>query len=468
MSHSRREKKTVNTLGMALACLLLGIITLVLTQGCSRGPSKRNPPDIFTIYYTCDTRGHIEPCGCASGMAGGLGRRQTYLLGDLGQDYLLVDAGDVTAGAREWEMLELEYILKGYRLMNYHAVNVGRRELSLGYDGLQQMKTHFNGFVSANVIGPDNRLVCEPYTIVELSNGYRCGIMGIVDDQVETEAVGKGLRVLDPANALAKVLPKLKDSADYLVLLAFTNEPGMQTLARQFFEIDVIVGGNVQKASADPLRENRSTIVFNTDKGKAVGRLEVRPGPEQTWAYQNSFRTLAESMARDTQVAALLEEYKLQLKERDFRPVKDDEEGLSSISAARSKNADRYVGPAGCQECHPLAFSTWLASKHAHAFATLEEKGHQYNPRCLKCHTVGYLASDGYINQRLTEQLVNVSCEACHGRAGHHSQQMAQAEPPTQARVIMKTPKCVTCHDADNSPDFDEEKYWQEIAHDKR
>ena len=401
-------------------------------------------------------------------MAGGLGRRQTYLHGDLPRDFLLVDAGDITAGAREWEMLELEYILKGYQLMGYHAVNVGRRELSLGYDGLQQMKEHFNGFVSANVVGPDNSLVCEAYRVVELSNGYRCGIMGIVDDQVETEAVGKGLRLLDPADALAKVLPELKDKADYLVLLAFTDEPGMKMLAQQFFELNVIVGGNVQKASADPIQENRSAIVFNTDKGKAVGRLEIRPGPEQTWEYQNSFRTLEESMALDTQVAALVEEYKLQLKERDFRPVKDDEEGLSSISAARSKNADRYVGPTGCEECHPMAFSTWLESKHAHAFATLEEKGHQYNPRCLKCHTVGYLASDGYINQRLTDHLVNVSCEACHGRGGHHSQQMAQEElPPENSRVIMRIPKCVACHDPDNSPDFDEEQYWQEIIHDK-
>ncbi len=465
MRHSRSAKTSVNIIGTALALVLLGLISLGLSRGCARGPVLRSPPDAFTIYYTCDTRGHIEPCGCSSGMAGGLGRRQTYLRSDPPRDFLLVDAGDVTAGAREWEILELEYILKGYRLMNYHAVNVGRRELALGYDGLRRMKEHFSGFVSANVIGPDGAPVCDAYTVVELSNGYRCGIIGIVDDQVETEAVGKGLRLLDPQDALARLLPELKDKAEYVVLLAFTDEPGMKALAQQFFELDLIVGGNVQKASADPIQENRSAIVFNTDKGKAVGRLEVRPGPEKNWEYQNSFTTLEESMARDTQMAALVEEYKLQLKERDFRPVKDDEEGLSSIRATRSKAADRYVGPSACKECHPMAFTLWSESKHAHAFATLEQKGHQYNPRCLKCHTVGYLASDGYINQHLSAHLKNVSCEACHGRGAHHIEQMSREAPP-DVRVKVRISKCVTCHDPDNSPDFNEEQYWQEIAHD--
>ena len=171
-------------------------------------------------------------------------------------------------------------------------------------------------------------------------------------------------------------------------------------------------------------------------------------------------------MARDTQVATLVEQYKLKLKDLDVRPVKDDTEGLSSIAAIRSKTADRYVGSAECKECHPVAYDVWLQSKHAHALDTLEQKGHQYNPRCLQCHTVGYMASDGYINQRLTAVLANVSCEACHGRGHHHNQQMAQ-EPLPAKRILMKITSCETCHDQDNSPDFEKEKYWQEIAHDK-
>ena len=445
--------------------ILLILVPILCTHGCSRKEASRTPPETFTVFYTCDTRGHIEPCGCTSGMAGGLGRRQTYLTGDLPRDYLLVDAGDVTAGGRAWEQLEFEYLLKGYDIMGYHAVNLGVRELSLGAETLESMKTHYGQLVSANVVGKDRTPICQPYVIVELSNGFRCGITGIVNDQITPDAVGPGLEVLSPAEALAKVLPEMQRKVDYLVLLAFTDEPEMKALAQQFFELDLIVGGQVQKASAEAVIENRSAIVFNTDKGKAVGRLDLTWGTDQSWTYQNRFKTLEESMTPDTRFLDLIEQFKAQLKVQDFRPVKDDVDGLSSIAAGR-KTANNYAGPESCKTCHPTAYAVWSKTKHAHAFATLEAKGHQYNPRCLICHTVGYMEPDGYVNERLTPVLINVSCEACHGPRDVCAETVDGATVAEKEVITVKV-DCTRCHDSENSPNFDKASYLWEIAHGK-
>ncbi len=450
-------------LNFRILLALCMLMVIVLFHGCSQKETARTPPDTFSVFYTCDTRGHIEPCGCTSGMAGGLGRRQTYLTGDLPRDYLLVDAGDVTAGGRAWERLEFEYILRGYEIMGYHAINLGVRELSLGAETLKSMQTHCAQMVSANVVGQDRAPICQPYVIVELSSGFRCGITGIVDDQVTPEALGPGLEVLPPAEALANVLPAMQDKADYLVVLAFASEPAMKALARQFFEVDLIVGGQVQKASEGAVVENRSAIVFNTDKGKAVGRLDLTWGADQNWTYQNRFKTLEEAMIPDARFVDLIEQFKAQLKVLDFRPMKDDVDGLSSIAAGR-KTDNIYAGPETCKGCHPKAYAVWTQSKHGHAFATLEAKGHQYNPRCLLCHTVGYMASDGYINQRLTPALVNVSCEACHGRGDLHAKSMADSDVSEKV-VFTKRVRCTSCHDDENSPEFNESEYWQEITH---
>jgi hypothetical protein len=430
------------------------------------GTIAKSPPAAFTVFYTCDTRGHIEPCGCTSGMAGGISRRQTFLLNARPRNFLLVDAGDITAGPRPWEILELEYILKGYEQMGYHAVNIGHRDISLSFEDLRKMKEHCSRFVSANVFGPDGQLVFEPYRVTELSNGYRCGIIGIADDDVPSDSVGDGLSIVSPADAIAKFLPELKEKADYIVLLAFADKPAMEELARQFFEVDVIVGGKVEQASNELIRENQSVIVYNTDKGKSVGRLDILPVQDKEWLYTNDFALLAESMEMDPQVAAFVEQYKLQLKERDFHPLKDDEEGLSSISASRSKNADRYIGAGNCVDCHKTAHSIWAQTPHSRAFESLERDGNQYNPKCLKCHTVGYMSSDGYINTELTPTLKNVACEACHGRGDHHTKLMSKQHVPVE-RVIMKNTLCIDCHDEDNSPDFDETTYWEKIAHGK-
>ena len=443
--------------------VILILLFLLKKQGVF-GAGRVNPPELFSIFYTCDTSGHIEPCGCVGGMAGGISRRQTYLAQAKPLDFLLVDAGDVTAGYRPWEILELEYILKGYEQMGYHAVNIGRREALINYDELKKLKEQYSQFVSANLQGPDGKLVFEPFVVVKLSNGYRCGIVGILDDNLEEDEIAEGLTVTPPSDAISKYLPELKKKADYIVLLAFADQDKIKEIAKQFFEIDVIVGGDVHQALNMPMKENHSIYVLNTDKGKNVGRLNVRYISEDDWKYDGEITVIPETMDRDEKLAQLVEDYKLELKAREFRPLKDDEEGLSAITAVRSKNADKYIGPESCEECHKKAFKVWSDSKHKNAFKALEEKNDHYNPKCLQCHVVGYMASDGYISQELTPKLKNVSCESCHGRGDHHVKLESDKEVKIE-KLEMKKTECITCHDKENSPEFNEEEYWKKITH---
>ena len=444
--------------------IVIAILLLFLKKQGILGMGKVTPPELFSIFYTCDTSGHIEPCGCVGGMAGGITRRQTYLAQAKPSDYLLVDAGDVTAGYRPWELLELEYILKGYDEMGYHAVNIGHREVLIKYDDLKKLKEQYHNFVSANLLGPDGKLVFNPFVVVKLSNGYRCGVIGILDDNLQEDEIGEGLTVTPPSDALSKYLPELKKKSDYIVLLAFADQDKIKEIAKQFFEIDVIVGGDVQQATNMPLKENHSIFVLNTDKGKNVGRLNVRYTSEDEWKYDGEISVIAESMERDEQLTQLVEDYKLELKAREFRPLKDDEEGLSSITAVRSKNADTYIGPASCEECHKKAYKVWSESKHANAFKALEDKNDHYNPKCLQCHVVGYMASDGYLSQELTPKLKNVSCESCHGRGDHHVKLESDKEVKLD-KLGMKKTDCITCHDKENSPEFNETEYWEKITH---
>jgi hypothetical protein len=85
----------------------------------------------------------------------------------------------------------------------------------------------------------------------------------------------------------------------------------------------------------------------------------------------------------------------------------------------------------------------------------------------MRCHTVGYMASDGYVNQELTAHLKDVSCEACHGRGDYHNKLMA-GQNIAGKKAVMKTPRCLQCHDKENSPYFDAGRYWEKIAHDKK
>ncbi|MCL4692473.1 MAG: hypothetical protein KJ060_08175 [Candidatus Hydrogenedentes bacterium] len=314
---------------VAVACVAFG--------GCgSKAPVEVavEPPGSLTVFYTCDTRGHISPCNCTAGVAGGIARRKTYIDENRTDNALIVDAGNVAAGPREWELLELEYILKGYDAIGYDAVNVGAREASFPVETLRELKTKHPYFVSANVEDDTGELVFEPFRVKTLSNGYRVAITGVVQNTLLPDEIGAGMHIAPPADAIEKMLPELKAAGDFIVVLAFTDEATMKSLAERFFEIDAIVGGDVEQPSANPVQVNQSIVAYNTDKGKAVGRMNVQFIDGHAVVAENEIAMLLEDVADDPAMVDLAKELVLEQVRNNYPTEKDDEEGLSRISAS--------------------------------------------------------------------------------------------------------------------------------------
>ena len=67
-----------------------------------------------------------------------------------------------------------------------------------------------------------------------------------------------------------------------------------------------------------------------------------------------------------------------------------------------------------------------------------------------------------------------MGCESCHGPGGNHNRAELQGtdeekERYRKALVVTKQEArdshCATCHDLDNSPDFDFDTYWPDVEH---
>jgi hypothetical protein len=111
-----------------------------------------------------------------------------------------------------------------------------------------------------------------------------------------------------------------------------------------------------------------------------------------------------------------------------------------------------YIGIDACTACHDDERKVWDGTRHAHAYATLEEGFKQYNLDCVSCHVTGY-GKPGGSTVTHNEKLQSVQCEECHGPGSLH------AKDPAKKGLILVEPKpdsCISqCHHPPHVEGFD-------------
>jgi len=137
----------------------------------------------------------------------------------------------------------------------------------------------------------------------------------------------------------------------------------------------------------------------------------------------------------------------------------------------------------------------WKDSNHAHAYQTLitgregtkNPIARNHDPECINCHTTGWDPQGvfpyvgGFYSLERTPKLKDQQCENCHGPAAKHVElELAWKRDPKSVkkddldagrkRATLKVAEirktlCYKCHDLDNDPNFDFDKYWPQIEH---
>ena len=148
----------------------------------------------------------------------------------------------------------------------------------------------------------------------------------------------------------------------------------------------------------------------------------------------------------------------------------DRDVGALNLAWARAHGKDcpapeagqpHFVGDEACRDCHAEAFPLWEKSKHHDALATLQKKGKGLHLECVGCHVTGWQQPSGVCRIDRLEGHGQVGCESCHGPGSAHVE-----DPDTSGKVRLgKEPKtCTGCHDPENSPSFDFQKYLAQVT----
>jgi len=409
---------------------------------------------VVTLIISGDTAGWIVPCGCTSNQSGGLPRRSTFI-SETRQDgpVIVADAGGAPGGISPYDRARFEAILEGELAMGIAAHNLGGPEILLGVNYLRTVAANRHvPFISANAKDTHDRLIVEPYRIVE-AGGSRIILIGVAElhygnfDSLDWQ-------LDDPRNAVLTALDQAAGKFDRAVVLAHLDEVALRKLAAELPEVDAVIGGPTGQSLA-PTRLGQVIVASATNKGKFVVTLPLAADRKQT-VPQAEVIELSSKFSDDPVQIDNVRAFRKELGRRDFSAAQT---GLAARSSGPASKGFQVAGTDSCRKCHADEFAAWNDSKHAQAWQTLVSDEVHVDPACQLCHTTGYGQPGGFESLSKSAARTAVGCESCHGPSQAH------ADRPKQRTPFAAREQCRSCHDHENSPRFDFDTYWKKVAH---
>ena len=227
------------------------------------------------ILFTNNSNGKLVDCNCRSDPYGGLAERVDLIRSyrDKYPDVLLLDSG----GYFSLSNIERKgnIILKLMEIMEYEACGIGDQEL---YHGLGKFFELFGWYgdriINASLYTKDGKSLFSPYRIVTV-NGIKIGVIGLASDETFKYFPEdyRDFTVEEPDTTLGRILPILKSTCDYIIILSQMGVKTDEKVAEKWPDIDLIIGGHSQTLLKKALTILDCRIVQAGKNGGRVGEI---------------------------------------------------------------------------------------------------------------------------------------------------------------------------------------------------
>ncbi|MBX5481649.1 MAG: cytochrome C [Myxococcaceae bacterium] len=492
---------------MAAILAAAGSVACALAVVRGSDALRERPPAHVALFVTADLRGYLAPCGCSENMRGGIARaaEQIALARRDGLPTLYADSGDslfhaatVPPEAVPQEERKAKAIAEAMKQMGLVARTSGERDDArgaafregLGLPGLapgEAKVVEANGRAIGFAAGNDADTLRQAARVarkdgaefvVGLFHGTAraaqqaaqtseppLGADAIVVSHAESDLDGETNKLL--RGSIPVMQPQNKGRSLLRIDVWFGPRAGpfellatQQDAQRQLDALDeriALLDKQINLPGLDePAKQLRRQKLAELTRRRETLATQRAPSGEGRNALSVRFIPLEASLPADRGVEAVLQRY-------------DKDVGLLNLAWAKAHGHDcpapeanqaAFVGNARCRDCHEEAFPIWEASKHAHAYATLEDKSKQYHLDCIACHVTGWQRPGGVCRIDKVDERKGVGCESCHGPGSLH------AEDPSDDNISKgNTPQtCTGCHDPENSPHFDFDAYVRLIT----
>ncbi|MDH5300527.1 MAG: multiheme c-type cytochrome [Gammaproteobacteria bacterium] len=405
-----------------------------------------------TVIYSGNLDGELEPCGCSeTGNFGGILRRVTVLdeLREKNSPFFLLSAGGLIVNEAPQDKNKSEYIFKGFAALNYDAIGVQHNDLAFGAPFMQQAKLPWT--VSNSQISdiPAFRDIRKGDTSLRFFQWMSPAEHSTVDN-TPVDASSAAI------NRLSQQLQQARQQQQLtLVASTLTLDEAKKILPLALIDL-LIIKANYE-IYGEPQKIGDTIVLQPGSRGMRLGRLELQISNGRVLSFKHDVIAMPNTIAdaprmHDWYVAynnAAAEFFKAKIAKQ--KNLKDSDK--------------LFAGAQACQSCHRSAYETWQKSKHAEAYYKLMDVEKGYDPDCVGCHVLGLDKPGGFLDPMLTEDMMHVQCENCHGAAKAHVNSGGQTK--TSNHDWKASDRCAQCHVQKHSPQFKFDQYWPRIQHGK-
>ena len=404
----------------------------------------------ITFVYTGNLDGELEPCGCSEGgNKGGIKRRVNAIdkLRKEDPNLYLVSAGGLLVSDMPQDRLKSEYILKGLAKTNYDAIGVQWRDLAFGTQFLTGSSLPF--VMSNNLSG-------DFFGKSLINNNHaKVAFFSWLDPQRAPQKEMQSDFISSNTEKLASALKKAKKNKQ-LTVLSSTMPLKLAQRKLPLDDVDILIIKAKYERYSEPQQIGKMLVLQPGSRGMRIGKLNLsisKQGNFTNWKHE--IIALPPETGDAERMADWYAEYNAK--------VKEDYKKRVAARKAMEAGTSPFAGESSCKSCHAAQHDKWFSSRHAEAFYSLQDANKAFDPDCIVCHTVGFEQKGGFLDPALTENLIHVQCENCHGAARAHAE--SGGKEPVANKAWPKEKMCAQCHVQKHSPDFNVETYWPKIKH---
>jgi len=253
--------------------------------------------DTITILHTNDVHSRLEPFpmdGSRNAGLGGVATRaaiinQIRLETD---NVLLLDAGDIFEGTPYFNIYKGEPEIKAMSMMQYDAATMGNHDFAAGIDNFAYQLQHASFPILLCNYDLSNTAMATkhlPYKIFD-KKGIKVGVTGVgieLQGLVPENLYGNTI-YKDPIESVNSTTKILKQAGcDMIICLSHLgdkyedNKVSDEVLAKNCFDIDLIIGGHTHRFFSEPRkyinRNGGDTLVNQVGwGGLSLGRLDYK------------------------------------------------------------------------------------------------------------------------------------------------------------------------------------------------